>query len=102
MTPLGERLSNDLSGIQMKKLLLATAAFAALGAPALAADLGPRGYSRAPVFAAPLYNWTGFYIGGHLGGAFSASNDFNGLVLSDYDARFFGGGPGAPDWPVAR
>jgi outer membrane immunogenic protein len=84
----------------MKKFLLATA-FAALAAPALAADLGPRGYTRAPVFAAPIYNWTGFYIGGHVGGAFSASNDFNGLVLSDYDARFFGGVQAGADWQFA-
>jgi outer membrane immunogenic protein len=85
----------------MKNLLLATAAFAALAAPALAADLGPRGYATAPVFAAPLYNWTGFYIGGHLGGAFNASNDFNGLVLSNHDARFFGGVQAGADWQFA-
>ena len=30
--------------------------------------------------AAPIYNWTGFYIGGHVGGAFSSDNSFNGLV----------------------
>ncbi len=38
--------------------------------PALAADLGPsRLPVKAPVMAAPLvYNWTGFYIGGHIGG----------------------------------
>jgi len=85
----------------MKKSLLAVAAFAVLAAPALAADLGPRSYSSAPVFAAPLYNWTGFYIGGHLGGAFSAGNNFNGLVLSDHDARFFGGVQAGADWQFA-
>src|ERR1700682_2258433 len=76
----------------MKKFLLATLALAALGAPALGADLGARPYyDKAPAYAAPLYNWTGFYIGGHLGGAFSGSNSFNGLVLSDSDGRFLGG-----------
>ena len=85
----------------MKKFLLATIAFIALAAPALAADLGPRGYARAPVFAAPIYNWTGFYIGGHLGGAFSASNNFNGLVLSDYEARLLGGVQAGADWQFA-
>ena len=67
----------------MKKFLLATVALAALGAaaPAFGADLGARPYyNKAPAYAAPLYNWTGFYIGGHLGGAFSGSNAFNGLV----------------------
>ena len=85
----------------MKKFLLTTVAFAALGAPALAADLGPRGYAKAPIFAAPIYNWTGFYIGGHLGGAFSASNNFNGLALSDYEARLLGGVQAGADWQFA-
>ena len=77
---------NDFSGDRpMKKFLLATVALAALGAtaPAFGADLGAGPYyNRAPAYAAPLYNWTGFYLGGHLGGAFSASNNFSGLVLS--------------------
>ena len=41
----------------MKKLFLATVALAAFGAPALAADIGGRGYppsAKAPVYAAPL------------------------------------------------
>jgi hypothetical protein len=43
----------------MKKFLLATVALAALGAPALGADLGARPYyNKAPAYAAPLYNWT--------------------------------------------
>ena len=47
----------------MKKFLLATVALAALGAtaPAFGADLGARPYyDKAPAYAAPLYNWTGF------------------------------------------
>ena len=68
----------------MKKFLFATVALVALGAtvPALAADLGARApyYSKAPAYAAPIYNWTGFYIGGHIGGAFASDNNFNGLV----------------------
>src|SRR6266852_4790817 len=86
----------------MKKFLLATVALAALGAtaaPAFGADLGT--YNKAPAYAAPLYNWTGFYIGGHLGGAFSGSSNFNGLALSDYDARFLGGVQAGADWQFA-
>src|SRR4051812_4424177 len=66
----------------MKKFLLATVALVALGAtvPALAADLGARPYTKAPAYAAaPIYNWTGFYIGGHLGGAFAGDRSFTGL-----------------------
>jgi outer membrane immunogenic protein len=54
----------------MKKFVLASAAMIALvAAPARAADISARPvYKTAPV-AAPLpYNWTGFYIGGSLGG----------------------------------
>src|SRR5260370_28366137 len=91
----------------MKKFLLATAALAALGAtaPALGADLGARPYyNKAPAYAAPLYNWTGFYIGGHFGGAFSGRNAVNRLRLRDHSAPPMGGGHAradpafAPDW----
>jgi outer membrane immunogenic protein len=85
----------------MKKFLLATVALVAVGAtvPALAADLAARPqYTKAPAYAAPLYNWTGFYLGGHLGGVFSGNNTFNGLALSDSSARFMGGVQAGYDW----
>jgi outer membrane immunogenic protein len=58
----------------MKKLLLAMTAVAALSGPALAADLSPRTYTKAPVMpVAP--SWTGFYIfGGAGGGVWDADN----------------------------
>jgi outer membrane immunogenic protein len=92
----------------MKKILLALAALATVGAasPALGADLGGRYYNKAPAFAPPPLSWTGFYIGGHVGGAFNGSNDFSGLVLSDYSARVLGGVQAgadlqfAPSWVV--
>src|SRR2546422_8710619 len=83
----------------MKKILAALAAFAALtaAAPATGADLGARPYyNKAPVYAAPLYNWTGFYIGGHVGGAFSGRHGFNGAVLSDSRPRRRGGVQAGP------
>ena len=73
----------------MKKLLLGTVALVALGAtvPALAADLPARApYTKAPVYASPIYNWTGFYIGGHIGGAFAGNNSLTGS-----NGRFLGG-----------
>jgi outer membrane immunogenic protein len=51
----------------MKTLLLAGAAVAALATVAQAADLG---VARGPVAAAvvaPVFNWTGFYLGFHVG-----------------------------------
>ena len=52
----------------MKKLLLAGAALAALiGTPALAADMAAPVY-KAPPPVAPVWSWTGFYIGLNGGG----------------------------------
>ena len=89
----------------MKKVLLATVALVALGAtvPALAADLGARPvYNKAPAYAAPIYNWTGFYIGGHVGGAFSSDNNFNGLTTgNNSNGRFLGGLQGGADYQFA-
>jgi outer membrane immunogenic protein len=81
----------------MKKFLLTTVAIAAIGAalPARAADLGyrqPYPYKAAPAYASPIYNWTGFYVGGHVGGAFSSDNNFNGLATGNNgNGRFLGG-----------
>ncbi|MDB5638645.1 MAG: hypothetical protein JWP51_3553, partial [Bradyrhizobium sp.] len=54
----------------MKRILLGAAAIIAFAAPAFAADMPARTYTKAPAYTAPeaIYNWTGFYIGGHLGG----------------------------------
>src|SRR5437879_7647527 len=102
----GRRLLDDLLETRpMKKLLLATVALVALGAtvPALAADLGARApYTKAPVYAALIYNWTGFYIGGHVGGAFSSDNNFNGLTTGNNgNGRFLGGLQAGADYQFA-
>src|SRR5688500_3230277 len=56
-----------LKGRTMKKLLLASVGLVAMATAALAADLPV----KAPPmpYVAPLYNWTGFYLGAHLGWA---------------------------------
>jgi outer membrane immunogenic protein len=41
---------------------------------ASAADLPARTYTKAPVMVDQIYNWTGFYIGGFVGGAFADRN----------------------------
>jgi outer membrane immunogenic protein len=56
-------------GLIMKKLFLATTALFALAAtePAPAADLPVR-YTKAPLLEpVSVFNWTGFYVGGHIG-----------------------------------
>ena len=86
----------------MKTILLGGVALLALGtASAFAADLQPRTYTKAPAYApAPIYNWTGFYIGGHLGGAFNGdsalgnASNFLGGVQVGGDYQF------APNWVV--
>jgi outer membrane immunogenic protein len=90
----------------MKKALFATAVLAVLGATqsARAADLGTGApYSQpAPAYVAPIYNWTGFYIGGHLGFAFSSDNNFTGLAAgNNSNGRFLGGVQVGTDWQFA-
>src|ERR1700687_244782 len=82
----------------MKRLLLGAAVIIAFAAPAFAADMPARTYTKAPVYTAPevVYNWTGFYIGGHLGGAFAGSNSLEGS-----GGRFMGGVQGGVDYQFA-
>jgi len=52
----------------MKKVLLGTVALIALAAPASAADIAARPYTKAPPPPiAAVYDWTGFYIGANGG-----------------------------------
>ena len=95
----------------MKKVLLAGAAIAALtlGAfPAAAADLSNRPVYKAPMSVPVVYNWTGFYIGGHVGYGWGSS-DWNqtassfGLALdrsvtSANQNGFLGGGQVGVNW----
>ncbi|MBR0944237.1 outer membrane protein [Bradyrhizobium liaoningense] len=67
-----------------KNLLLAAVSFVALSAtataPALAADLAARPYTKAPAMIATVYDWSGFYIGINGGGGSShATWDFVGV-----------------------
>jgi outer membrane immunogenic protein len=82
----------------MKKLLLGATAMIAFAAPALAADLPARTYSKAPAYTAPevVYNWTGFYVGGNIGGAFPGGNNIDGT-----NSRFMGGLQGGADYQFA-
>ena len=80
----------------MKKLVLALTAVAAFTGSAVAADLGARPYTKAPMAVAPVYNWTGFYIfGGAGGGLWNADSNvqtFPGAVALTRDQRLGGSG----------
>jgi outer membrane immunogenic protein len=86
----------------MKKILLSGIALAALAAaPSMAADL-QRPVMKAPPMMAPQFSWTGFYIGPHIGGAWTqkdwsqtgpAGFLANGPNAASYNAtNFIGGG----------
>ena len=101
--------------------LIATLAFtaalgvgsAAVGA-ASAADLGARPYTKAPVFAEPLFNWAGFYIGGNVGGAWTTQqwvNSANTTLFGDlnpgqgfrqHGSGIFGGGQLGYNWQASN
>jgi outer membrane immunogenic protein len=81
----------------MKKLT-AIAALIAVTSPAWAADLPPA--PRAPVpympVAVPVFSWTGFYIGGNIGGGWGQGNVVDSLFGVNFSngnsASFLGGG----------
>jgi outer membrane immunogenic protein len=65
----GTNGSGQKLGITMKKFLLGTVGLVALGlsAPASAADLAARPYTKAPPMIAAVYDWSGFYVGANGG-----------------------------------
>lgn len=55
----------------MKRLLLASVA-SLISTGVFAADLPARTYTKAPIMAPPpVFDWTGFYIGAHIGGGWA-------------------------------
>lgn len=90
----------------MKHLILIATATAALSTTALAADMRARMPLKAPPAAVAVYNWTGFYVGGHVGSAFSrapavttvtATGAFSSAGNSN-DSTFLGGGQIGYNW----
>ena len=65
----------------MKKLVLALTALAAFTGSASAADLAARPYTKAAPPPAPVASWTGCYIAGGGGGAFT-KNDHNDFLTA--------------------
>jgi outer membrane immunogenic protein len=78
----------------MGKFLLATAAMIAFASPAVAADMRVPVY-KAPPPIAPVWSWTGCYVGGHAGYLRGSATewivrtpggDFYGQSLGEHDA----------------
>jgi outer membrane immunogenic protein len=80
----------------MKKLVLALTALAAFTGSAMAADMAPRTYSKAPAPMAVAPSWTGFYIfGGVGGGVYDADNYwYNNTTGAPYVVNQKQGGDG--------
>jgi hypothetical protein len=73
--------ATELGKNTMKKFLLGAVGLVALGmaAPASAADLAARPYTKAPPpMISPIYDWTGFYIGAN--GGWGESRNCWGIV----------------------
>jgi outer membrane immunogenic protein len=97
----------------MKRLLVAIAASAILAAPAMAADV--RMPVKAPPPAVAAFSWTGWYIGGFVGGAWADRDatttdpcfgtcpvfgTYNGVMPISYDLKssFIGGITSGYNW----
>jgi outer membrane immunogenic protein len=92
------------------KLTAAVAAVIGLGAAqaAVAADLPARPVYKAPAALPMVYNWSGIYIGGHIGGGWSnvdavdthglSGADPTGGVVGVDSSGFLGGGQIGANW----
>jgi outer membrane immunogenic protein len=81
----------------VKKVLLTTTALIALGiAPAAAADLAARPYTKAPAAAIAINNWTGFYLGA-MGGYAQENSDGIGTLSGG-----FAGGTAGYNWQMGN
>ena len=106
----------------MRKLLLSSVAIVAMSASAMAADLPRRETAVAPIYVAPIFTWSGFYVGLNAGATFNdndhryradgafrnANNPYAGAVViydneyngfrNDDDATFTGGAQMGFNW----
>jgi outer membrane immunogenic protein len=98
----------------MKKLALTISIIAFSSAGALAADLPAKVYTKAPVIVDPVYNWTGFYVGGNIGYSWGRSSTLvpfsdatSGTLLSATSTKFdmngvIGGGQIGYNWQMSN
>ena len=79
----------------MKQILVGGAVAVAMlsASNALAADLAARPYTKAPVVAAIVYDWTGFYIGGNAGYSWGRANTDGNLSGTQNVSVFRTAGP---------
>jgi outer membrane immunogenic protein len=71
----------------VKKLAIIVAVAGLIATPAFAADMAVK---APPPVPAPVYNWTGLYIGGNFGGGWSADPNVNFASAAGDLATFLG------------
>lgn len=97
----------------MKRTFIEVATVASLlTTSAMAADLAPRPYTKAPAPIVAVYDWTGFYIGGNVGYSWGRSSDTlalldAGTIVSTANTKFdmngvIGGGQLGYNWQADR
>jgi len=59
----------------MKRTLLCAAALISMTSLGYAADLPSRALAPAPIYVAPAFSWTGFYVGGNVGAAWGGRDN---------------------------
>src|SRR3954454_24058814 len=95
--PSQQHRRRDIIGIHMKKIILATVLAGIGSTSALAADLGARApYSKAPAMVEAVGNWSGFYIGGTVGAAWTADK----IRVNAEATPYFASLPGGSDAPA--
>jgi outer membrane immunogenic protein len=80
---------------------IAAVASLAASSAAFAADLGR---PAPPPIVMPIYNWTGFYIGANLGGAWASgtlTDNFTGASFTGNHSGVIGGGTLGYNWQVS-
>jgi outer membrane immunogenic protein len=82
----------------MKKIAIALTAMAALTGTASAADLAARPYTKAPVVAAPVANWTGFWISGGFGYGMSQYQHSENNIAAPFALTSTGQDAGGKGW----
>jgi outer membrane immunogenic protein len=89
----------------MRSLLAGFAASAIFSGAAMAADISRPVYKAPPAGALPVtYDWTGFYVGGHVGYGW-AHNDWRdafGLGLTNSSNGFLGGGQAGFNYQIGQ
>jgi len=77
----------------MKRTLLCAAALISMSTLGYAADLPSRAVAAAPVYLAPAFTWTGFYVGGNVGAAWGGRDNCPGreTAYKSHSDRSFSG-----------